>query len=78
MKELKEVCVINRLSGAEALFLREQSQSHSNLEKNLFDMSERCSDRSLSDTLHDMAREHQRFHKIISSHLHHSGYSEGR
>jgi hypothetical protein len=62
------------LSGAEALFLREQSTLHKNLEKNFFDMSERCSDSNLADTLNDMAREHQQFHKIISRHLHNSGY----
>jgi len=45
-----------------------------NLEKNFFDMSDRCSDSKMADLFHDMAREHQRFHKILSSHLHNYGY----
>lgn len=65
---------MNRLSGAEALHLRELSDLHKNIEKNFFDMAERCNDTSLSDTFNDLAREHQQFHKILSRHLHNSGY----
>jgi hypothetical protein len=70
----KEECIINRLSGAEALFLREQAELHMNLEKNFFELSGRCGDNNMADLLHDMAREHQSFHKILSSHLHNYGY----
>lgn len=56
------------------MFLREQAELHMNLEKNFFDLSGRCTDSNMADLLHDMAREHQRFHKILSSHLHNYGY----
>lgn len=45
-----------------------------NLEKNFFELSGRCGDNNMADLLHDMAREHQSFHKILSSHLHNYGY----